>query len=94
MNNAACKLDTLGKELVISDNFELAMRARRAGRVWYVGSATNIWNFPLIDGVQKLLIATGPSEESIEAAETCCRRYQHDGRQARHLIKSLTTPEN
>jgi len=58
INGSAAKLDPIGNCLVIGEGVETCIAARQIGLrpVWALGSAAGIENFPLVGGLEELII--------------------------------------
>jgi hypothetical protein len=89
---AAIKLAPLGNELMLGEGLETSLSPREAGETfpcWAAGSAGMIAKFPVLDGVDKLLLAgemdkddpTRPNKANQNAINTCRRRWHRAGRQ-------------
>lgn len=86
---AAVKLGVADEQLAISEGVETAMAGRQLGysqAVWALGSAGSITKFPVIDGVNDLLIFAEACENSKRAIQICGRRWRGAGRRVRIVI--------
>jgi hypothetical protein len=78
-------LQRVADRLVIGEGVETAMTARQIGLkpTWALGSAGAIENFPVLDGIAKLMILAENDEANELAAETCAMRWYDAGRDGR-----------
>jgi hypothetical protein len=84
------------KRLVIAEGVETALaaatrithRGRPLRPAWATGCAGNMRRFPVIDGVEQLviLVDNDASETGQRAAEECARRWSNGGREAIRLL--------
>jgi putative DNA primase/helicase len=89
VSRAAIKLDTLGGDtLVIGEGVETGMAARQLGfrPTWALGSVGAISFFPVIDGVQRLLILGEAGDASTRAIKVCGTRWRRAGRRVRVIM--------
>ncbi len=84
---AAVKLDAdelVTEQLIIGEGVETAMTARQIGPhlrpTWALGSAGAIENFPVLDGIARLMILAENDEANERAAEVCGTRWHDAGR--------------
>jgi hypothetical protein len=77
VQRAAVKLGDSSSTLTIGEGVETGMAARQLGLapVWALGSAGAISFFPLIDGVQTLIILGEADNTSAEAIRLCTQRW-------------------
>jgi putative DNA primase/helicase len=76
---SAVKLDALGERLVIGEGVETALAARQLGLrpVWALGSAGAIEKFPVVAGVNHLVIlGENDSGTNRRATETCRKNWK------------------
>jgi putative DNA primase/helicase len=83
---AAVKLDAderVTAQLIIGEGVETAMTARQIGLrpTWALGSAGAIENFPVLDGIARLMILAENDEANARAAEACATRWHDAGRE-------------
>ena len=83
---AAVKLDAderVTDRLIIGEGVETAMTARQIGLkpTWALGSADAIENFPVLDGIARLMILAENDEANERAAEACAARWYEAGRE-------------
>src|SRR5262249_51648563 len=73
---SAAKLDSIGNSLVIGEGVETCLAARelRLRPVWARGSAAGIENFPLVGGVEELVILGENDHGTNRSAALKCRQ--------------------
>jgi len=84
--SAAMKLAPMGPRLTICEGFEtaLGLHANGFAPVWALGSAGAIERFPLIAGIDELIIGADHDPVGLKSAEVCLRRWR-----ARARIKKI-----
>jgi putative DNA primase/helicase len=85
---AAIKFDLAGGMLSIGEGVETCMAARQLGlgAAWALGSVGAISFFPLIDGVQQLLILGEAGDASARAIKFCSKRWRRAKRRVRIVM--------
>lgn len=86
---AAIKLNQLGEELAISEGVETGMAAQQleyAPICWALGSVGAISFFPIIDGVNTLVILGERGDASAPAIKFCGTRWRRAGRCVRVVM--------
>ena len=75
--DAAMKLAPAGSRLYVCEGFETALAAEARGfaPVWALGSAGAIERFPVLDGIDQLVIVADHDPVGIAAAEACFFRW-------------------
>jgi putative DNA primase/helicase len=96
VHRAAVMLDPLGPELAIGEGIETSMAARQLGILpaWAMGSVGNIAGFPVIDGVEQLIILGETGAASQNAIQFCGSRWRKAGRRVRVIKPSIGTDLN
>jgi hypothetical protein len=88
VSHSAVKIDSVsGDTLTIGEGAETVLAGRQYGfsPAWALGSAGAISKFPVISGVQQLIILAEPGTET--AVGYCGKRWRGAGRQVR-IVKS------
>jgi hypothetical protein len=82
VRRSAVMMDAANDQLVIGEGVETCLAARQLGfePVWAVGSVGLIAQFPLIDGVQGLIILAELGAASDRSVRICGRRWLRAGR--------------
>lgn len=82
VHRAAVKLEPAGNELAIGEGIETCMAARQLGYrpAWALGSVGAISFFPVLDGIERLLILGETGSASEQAVRICGQRWQRAGR--------------
>lgn len=90
VHRAAVMLDPIGHELSIGEGIETCMAARQLGvrPTWALGSTGAIAGFPILVGVERLIILGETGQASAEAIRFCGRRWRRTGRRV-----SIARPE-
>jgi putative DNA primase/helicase len=93
---AAIKLAPASSTLVIGEGVETAMAARQLGLapVWALGSVGAIAGFPIIDGVERLLILAETGEASERAVKICGQRWHAAGRKVQVVMPDVGSDLN
>jgi putative DNA primase/helicase len=88
MHRAAIMLDAMGPELAIGEGVETCMAARELGirPTWALGSTSGITGFPVLDGVNRLILLGETGRGSADAVELCARRWHKAGRSVRIVM--------
>jgi hypothetical protein len=86
----------IGKRLVIAEGIETALaaatclsyRGKPLHPVWATGCASNMKRFPVLDGVEQLIVLVDNDESGTGqvAAEECARRWRDAGREVVRLM--------
>jgi putative DNA primase/helicase len=93
---AAIKLDPSGASLAIGEGLETAMAARQLGitPAWALGSVGSISSFPLVDGVDQLIILGETGHASACAVRFCGKRWREAGRRVRTAMPTIGNDMN
>ncbi len=85
IHRVAIKLDPSGATLTIGEGVETCLAARELGYkpAWALGGAGGISFFPLLDGVQTLVILGERGQASARAIQFCGKRWVRAGRRVR-----------
>jgi len=86
VHRAAVMLDPIGCELAIGEGIETCMAACQLGvgcPTWALGSTGAIAGFPVLDGVERLIILGETGAASREAIRFCAPRWKKSGRRVR-----------
>jgi putative DNA primase/helicase len=85
---SAVKLDPAGETLAIGEGVETALAARELGITpcWALGSVGAIAKFPILAGVQTLVILGEAGKASRDAVEICKTRWTGAGRAVRIVM--------
>jgi putative DNA primase/helicase len=88
VDRAAIKLDPVGEKLAVGEGLETAMAARQLGYgpVWGLGSVGGISFFPVVDGVNLLIILGEQGAASTRAIKMCGTRWRKAGRRVRIVM--------
>jgi hypothetical protein len=91
VQRAAVMLDPLGPKLAIGEGLETSMAARQlgVGPTWALGSAGSISGFPILEGVEQLIILGETGAASREAINFCARRWKKAGRRVRVAMPEI-----
>jgi putative DNA primase/helicase len=91
VHRAAVKLDPIGEALAIGEGVETCMAAREMGitPAWALGSVGAISKFPILDGVQTLVIIGEAGKASRDAVEICKTRWTG----ARRIVRIVMPDE-
>src|SRR5262249_37082118 len=75
VHRAAIMLDPIGRELAIGEGVETCMAARQlgVGPTWALGSTGGIAGFPVLDGIDRLILLGENDQASTEAIQFCAR---------------------
>lgn len=80
--------------LGVAEGIETALTLANVFRpVWSVIDAGNLAKFPVLDGIESLLIAADNDSAGLKAAEQCASRWYKAGRQV-HIVKSPVLGED
>ena len=92
----AVKFDPIGNELAIGEGVETCMAARQLGirPAWAVGTVGNITSFPVIAGVEQLIILGERGAASAEAIQYCGKRWRRAGRKVRVVMPAVGNDMN
>jgi hypothetical protein len=75
--------DVVEQGLAIAEGIETALAAMQDSyRVWALGSAGAVADFPLLDGIESLVVFTEDDPAGITAAEACVQRWKNAGQDA------------
>jgi hypothetical protein len=86
--------DAVTTSLAIAEGIETALTVATArAPVWSVIDAGNMAGFPVLDGVESLLIAADHDSAGLSAAEQCAERWYRAGREVR-IAKSPVPGED
>lgn len=90
--HGAVRLQAASQHLGIAEGIETALSAMQVFKtpVWATLSAVGIAAFPVLPGIKQLTVFADHDPAGIEAATTCCRRYQEAGIHAK--IRLPSTP--
>jgi putative DNA primase/helicase len=93
---AAVMLDPIGPELAIGEGVETCMAGRQlgVGPTWALGSTGGIAGFPVLDGVERLMILGGTGQASADAVKFCARRWRKAGRLVRIAMPDIGSDLN
>jgi hypothetical protein len=88
---------TVGKRLILGEGIETTLaaatcatyRGARLQPAWAAGCAGNMRSFPVLDGIEQLILLVDNDETGREAAEACAKRWYEAGR----CVIRLTPPE-
>ena len=82
VHRAAVMLDPIGRELAIGEGVETCMAARQlgVGPTWALGSSGGIAGFPVLDGIDRLVLLGETDQASADAIHFCGRRWRKAGR--------------
>src|SRR5262245_38417968 len=96
VHRAAVMLDPIGAELAIGEGVETAMAARQLGiqPAWALGSTGSISGFPVIEGIEQLMILGETDQASADAIHFCGRRWRKAGRRVRIIMPSVGSDLN
>jgi len=88
IHRAAVMLDPIGPELAIGEGVETCMAARQFGirPAWALGSTSGISGFPVLDGVDRLIVLGETGEASADAIQFVGRRWRRAGRGVRIVM--------
>jgi putative DNA primase/helicase len=96
VHRAAVMLDPIGTKLAIGEGVETCMAARQLGvrPTWALGSTGSIAGFPILDGVERLIILGESGAASRDAIQFCGRRWRKSGRRVRIATPSVGSDLN
>jgi len=96
VHRAAVMLDPIGPELAIGEGIETCMAARQLGirPTWAVGSTGGIAGFPVLDGIDRLILLGETGQASADAVQFCARRWRKAGRRVRIVTPSIGSDLN
>jgi len=82
VNRAAVMLDPVGPKLAVGEGVETCMAARQlgVGPTWALGSTGGIAGFPVLDGIDRLILLGETDQASADAIHFCGRRWRKAGR--------------
>ena len=82
VNRAAVMLDPIGPKLAVGEGVETCMAARQlgVGPAWALGSSGGIAGFPVLDGIDRLILLGETDQASADAIHFCGRRWRKGGR--------------
>ena len=82
VNRAAVMLDPIGPKLAVGEGVETCMAARQlgVGPTWALGSSGGIAGFPILDGIDRLILLGETDQSSADAIHFCGRRWRKAGR--------------
>ena len=82
VNRAAVMLDPIGPKLAVGEGVETCMAARQlgVGPAWALGSSGGIAGFPVLDGIDRLILLGETDQASADAIHFCGRRWRKAGR--------------
>jgi Toprim domain len=91
VQRTAVMLDPLGPHLAIGEGIETSMAARQLGvrPTWALGSTGSIAGFPILEGVEQLIILGETGAASREAINFCARRWKRAGRRVRVAMPEI-----
>jgi putative DNA primase/helicase len=91
VHRAAIKFDPTSEQLAVGEGVETCTAARELGYrpTWALGSTGNISFFPILDGVNTLLILGERGDASAEAIKVCGTRWHKAGRRVRVVMPDL-----
>jgi putative DNA primase/helicase len=91
VHRAAVMLDPIGPELAIGEGVETCMAARQLGvrPAWALCSVGNISGFPILDGVDRLIILGEVGQASADAIQFCGRRWHRARRRVRVITPTI-----
>jgi hypothetical protein len=92
----AIKLDPVGETLAIGEGVETCMAARQLGfkPAWALGSVGAISFFPVLEGVQRLLILGERGGVSARAVKFCGTRWHKAGRKVQIVMPEVGSDLN
>jgi hypothetical protein len=90
-HRAAVMLDPIGPELAIGEGIETCMAARQlgVGPTWAVGSVGSISGFPIINGINRLILLGETGTASSDAIRFCRMRWCRAGRRVRVITPTV-----
>jgi hypothetical protein len=96
VHRAAVMLDPIGPELAIGEGVETCMAARQLGirPTWALGSTGGISGFPVLDGVDRLIVLGETGEASADAVQFVGRRWRKAGRRVRIVMPDIGSDLN
>jgi putative DNA primase/helicase len=96
VHRAAVMLDPIGPELAIGEGVETCMASRQLGigPTWALGSTGGISGFPVLDGVDRLIVLGETGEASADAVQFVGRRWRKAGRRVRIVMPDIGTDLN
>jgi putative DNA primase/helicase len=96
VQRSAIKLDQRGAELHIGEGLETCMAGRQLGfgPTWALGSVGAISFFPIIQGVERLIIFGELGEASQRAIQICATRWRKAGRRVRIVMPERVSDLN
>jgi putative DNA primase/helicase len=96
VHRAAVKLGPISNTLAIGEGVETCMAARQLGHApaWALGGVGAIAKFPLLDGVERLLILGETGEARARAAEMCGRRWHRAKRKVQIITPDVGSDLN
>jgi hypothetical protein len=96
VHRAAVMLDPIGAELAIGEGVETAMAARQLGihPAGALGSTGNISGFPVIEGIEQLMILGETGQASADAVQFCARRWRKADRRVRIAMPDIGSDLN
>jgi hypothetical protein len=82
VHRAAVMLDPIGPKLAVGEGVETCMAARQlgVGPTWALGSSGGIAGFPVLDGIDRLILLGETEQASADAIHFCGRRWRKAGR--------------
>jgi hypothetical protein len=96
VHRAAIMLDPIDRELAIGEGVETCMAARQlgVGPTWALGSTGGIAGFPVLDGIDRLILLGENDRASAEAIQFCARRWRKAGRRVRIAMPDIGSDLN
>jgi len=96
VHRAAVMLDPIGDELAIGEGVETCMAARQLGirPTWALGSTGGISGFPVIEGIEQLMILGETGQASADAVQFCARRWRKADRRVRIAMPDIGSDLN
>jgi putative DNA primase/helicase len=94
---AAMKVDSHpGQTLAIGEGLETVLAGRQYGfaPAWALGSVGAISFFPVIDGIEQLIIFGEKGAASAEAIRICGKRWRNAGRRVRVVLSKIGSDLN
>jgi putative DNA primase/helicase len=96
VNRAAVMLDPISPKLAVGEGVETCMAARQlgVGPTWALGSTGGIAGFPVLDGIDRLILLGENDRASAEAIQFCARRWRKAGRRVRIVLPEIGSDLN
>jgi putative DNA primase/helicase len=96
VRGAAVKLSPVGKTLAIGEGVETCMAAQQLDitPAWALGSVGAISFFPIINGVEHILLLSEAGSASQQSIEICGTRWRHTGRRVQIIRPSVGSDLN